>query len=126
MVSSRSRPLFTKILVTPSFHGAPIITNMPSATDGKRRPAMTSRPGSTVSYARNDALPSFYTPSPAPEVLQTPGLLSHADAMDRFNVSTHLRRQYIRAYHLSDARQGVGGRASTAPHPFSRCVGSRP
>ncbi|EJF62472.1 Not1-domain-containing protein [Dichomitus squalens LYAD-421 SS1] len=51
--------------------------------DPKRR-MFISRPNSTVSYSRNDQIPSLYSPSPAPE---QPGqaLLRPQEAMERFN-----------------------------------------
>lgn len=56
--------------------------------DPKRRMA-TSRPGSAVSYGRNEHLASIYAASPGPEPSLTGNqtLFTHSEAMDRFNVS---------------------------------------
>ncbi|EMD38674.1 hypothetical protein CERSUDRAFT_82953 [Gelatoporia subvermispora B] len=53
--------------------------------DPKRR-AVASRPGSTVSYTRNDAS-ALYTPPPGPEQIGQI-ILRHQEAMDRFNAVT--------------------------------------
>lgn len=42
-----------------------------------------------MSYTHNDPLGAIYNNSPAPDAIQGRTLLSHADIMDRFNVSSH-------------------------------------
>ncbi|CAL1703968.1 unnamed protein product [Somion occarium] len=58
--------------------------------DIKRR-MVASRPGSTVSYGRNEHLPSsIYASSPGPEqaLAGSQAFLTHQEAMDRFNAMT--------------------------------------
>ncbi|KAI0698481.1 Not1-domain-containing protein [Cytidiella melzeri] len=53
--------------------------------DHKSRAQSASRPGSTVSYTRNDPFSAMYNPSPGPDSLQGRGMLDHQDAVDQFN-----------------------------------------
>lgn len=53
----------------------------------KSRVPITSRPGSTVAYSRNDPFTPMYSASPAPESMQGRAGVEHQDAFDQFNVS---------------------------------------
>lgn len=62
---------------------------------------VASRPGSTVSYGRNEHLPSsIYASSPGPEqaLAGSQAFLTHQEAMDRFNVSNVWRGASNPAY----------------------------
>ncbi|KAI0085426.1 Not1-domain-containing protein [Irpex rosettiformis] len=51
----------------------------------KPRVQVTSRPGSTVSYSRNDRFNAMYNTSPGPDSIQGRGMIDHQDAVDQFN-----------------------------------------
>lgn len=59
-------------------HGSP-------SSDARRRP-FTSRPGSAVSYPRNEHMPSVYTPTPLPELISGQAITRHQDVMERFSL----------------------------------------
>lgn len=52
----------------------------------KARTQIVSRPGSTVSYSRNENFNAMYSASPGPDSMQGRAMLDHQEAIDQFNV----------------------------------------
>lgn len=63
-----------------------LMSHITSAIDPRRR-AAGSRPGSTMSYSRNDMGTPVYAPSPVQDHTPNQTAFEHQEAMERFSVS---------------------------------------